>query len=487
MQTRRTFLKSSLLGASALSLNYIPASAMGANDRLRAAVLGVGGRGNNHCEAFAALENVQLVAVADPDLRRAEGTKKRWEEKIGTEITAYQDPRKLLEDKSIDVVSVASCNHWHTLLSLWSAEAGKHVYCEKPCSHTLFESRQLVNAMKRYGILIQHGTQHRSNPKWQGAARAFQSGKYGKPIALFAYVNRTRNGIGFKPVQDPPKELDWNLWLGPVDYQPYTENNFVYNWHWFWNTGDGEIGNNGVHMFDLSRLAAGNPHVQPRTVQSFGTRLINAPDDGYKDQGETPSIQAAVYDLDGLPVYYSCCNLRDKNNPWKSMETAHFVTDEGVVTNSQFISNDGKSSPLDPEFNPEKSVNFLNGTVDHFQNFVDCVRANTPEKLVAPIVEGHYSTSLCHLGNISYRTGRQATLAECMDSISDHPLLVKEVEAALANVKSLIPALNLEKDVPFTLGQKLEFDSETEKFVSNPAADALLRRPGRGEFVVKEY
>lgn len=481
MTNRRNFLKSSALGAAGLCTFHLPASAQGANERLRIGVLGVGSRGNDHCKEFSSMENVELAAVADPDQYRSQGTKKRWEEKTGKEILAFQDPRKIIEDPSIDAVSVASCNHWHALLSLWAAETGKHVYVEKPCSHTLFEGRQLVNAMKKYSVCIQHGSQRRSGNQWYQAAAAFRSGKYGKPKALFAYANRTRLGIGYQPKMDPPAHLDWNLWLGPADYEPYHANLVPYKWHFFWNTGDGEIGNNGVHFFDGCRIAAGDPHAHAKSVLAFGTRVVRSEDGSFKDQGETPSIQAAVYDFNGLPCYFTSCSLRKKDSTWKPLETARFYTDEGYVTEyGTFVSNSGETTKLDVEFQKPQPGG-------HFVNFVTCIRENTPEKLNAPIVEGHYSTAFCHLGNISYRTGRDASLAECLEAIGDEPILRARLDETLKNAQDFIPEISLEKDVRFTLGTKLEMDSETEKFTNCEAANALLRKPGRGEFVVREY
>lgn len=482
MASRRHFLKSTLLGASALSLNYVPASTLGANERIRVGVLGVGGRGNDHCKEFSSMANVQLAAVADPDDLCAQGTKKRWEESVGAEIQAFQDPRRIIEDQSIDVVSVASVNHWHALLTLWAAEAGKHVYVEKPCCHTIFEGRQLVNATKKYGVLIQHGTQNRSVDSWRLTAAAFQSGKYGKPKAVFAHANRPRNGIGFKPEIDPPQTLNWDLWLGPVNYVRYRQNIVPYLWHWYWNTGDGEIGNNGVHFFDLCRLALGNPYAHPKKTLCFGSRIVNAPKDDYRDQGETPTIQAVLYEMDGIPCYFSSCNLRDKESDWKPIETAQFITEDGVLSRGAFVTNSGESVPIDGSIEFAKAQP---GT--HFENFINCVRENAPEKLNAPIREGLYSTAFCHLGNISYRVGRPAPLSECLDSISEHPLLRSCVEGALANAQSLLKdGVDLTK-IPFTLGQKIEMDSSTEKFTNSPEANALLRAPGRGEYVVRDY
>lgn len=483
MSSRRHFLKAAALSACGVCcVSVLPAGAVGANDRVRVGVLGVGGRGNDHCKEFSKLENVQVAAIADPHNDRLLGTKTRWESQLGTEIRAFQDPRRILEDASIDAVSVAACNHWHSLLTLWGAEAGKHVYVEKPCSHTVFEGRQLVNAAKKYGVCIQHGTQRRSDDGWRRASAAFQSGKYGKPLAVFAHANRVRNGIGFKPVTAPPASLDWNMWLGPADYAPYHENLVNYNWHWFWNTGDGEIGNNGVHFFDVCRMGAGDPHVQPRKVFSFGTRVVNAPADGWRDQGETPRFQIAVYDLDGLPCFFESCNLREKKDgPWQPLENAFFYTTDGIISGgANFTANDGTQVPLDVEFTPAQPGG-------PFGNFINCVRANSPEKLNAPIEEGHYSASFCHLANISYRSGRDASLDECLAAAGENPILRKRLGETLENLQTALPGHDIRKDVRYTLGAELEVDPNAERFTNNDAANALLKKPGRGEFVVKEY
>lgn len=481
--SRRQFLKTTAASATVLGLStqFLPAHAQGANERVGVAVIGLGGQGNFHAQTYQSRDDAEVLYVVDADRKRAEAAKKRLEEKFQATPRALQEVRQALEDASVDAISIATCNHWHALMTVWGCQAGKHVYVEKPCSHTLWEGRQCVNAAKKYKVCVQHGTQRRSEANWYLAAAAFRSGKYGKPTAVEAFAHRPRTGLGFKPTTTPPESLDWNLWVGPSAMQPYHGNLVPYNWHWFWNFGNGEIGNNGPHHFDMCRLALGDPHQHPTQVFSWGTRVWKGEKGNFvTDQAQTPNVQAACYLFGEIPCYFAACNLRSAN--WIPRETAFFHTDEGYVTNEGgpvFVAKDGSKT----------KIGTVEGTLSlpqpggAFGNFLQCVKENAPEKLNAPIEEGHYSTAMCHLGNLSYRLGRKATWEECCKAMNNE--MRERAEAILDNVGAVLEGCDVRKELSFVAGETISISNETETF-SQPQADALLTKPPREPFAVPE-
>ncbi len=249
-----------------------------------------------------------------------------------------QDLRKALDDKDLDAVSIAAPNHWHTLLAIWACQAGKDVYVEKPCSHTVLEGRKLVEAARKYDRIVQHGTQSRSDPSWIAEVAAVRSGKYGKLLVAYGYASKPRRSIGFKPAKQPPKELDFDIWLGPAPEQPYHENIVHYNWHWFWDFGNGEIGNQGVHQMDIARWAMPDG-AAPKAVVSLGGRF------GYKDQGQTPNTQLTIIDFGGPKLFFEDRGLVDSRTTKVANE---FYTDQGVIKNGKFFARgkkDGEPLP----------------------------------------------------------------------------------------------------------------------------------------------
>ena len=478
---RRQFIRNAAaITGAAIVVTPIPARAFGANDRVGVAVIGTGGQGGTHINEYGGNKNVQLLWAVDADRNRAESAKKTIADKFSMEVKTEQDMRKMLEDPAVDAVSVVTCNHWHTLASILALQAGKHVYVEKPCSQNLFEGRQLARAAAKYGKCVQHGTQNRSDNNWLRGGVAWASGKYGKPIALQAFANRPRGSLGFKSEGNPPANLDWNLWIGPAAMTPYHANLVPYNWHWFWNTGNGEIGNNGVHYFDLCRIAltALNPKVQhPSNTVMFGTRFFNDPQNNHCDQAETPNIQLGIYDYDGIPLIFQSCNFAADG--WHKRETAWFVTEDGFIESDNFTSNSGERTKITGVDITERQPG------GPFGNFIDCVKNNTPDKVNAPILEGHYSAAVCHLGNASYRMGELTTLAKCREAVGDNAIMQTVIDETLSNVKNVLgDGIDLAKDVPWTLGKKLSINNDTEVFDGDEKATALLTRPERDPFIV---
>ena len=242
----------------------------GANDRVRIAVAGLNGRGQSHLGGWLGGKNVEVAYTIDPDSRvlsrSMSGLEKRTKGKFTTK--AASDVRKVLEDKSLDAISVVTPNHWHSLITIWAAQAGKHVYVEKPMSHDVVEGRVCVEAQKKYGVVIQHGTQRRSNAGIAGLHQMLKSGKLPRLKIAYGYCCKPRSGIGHKPVEAPPAHLDWDLWKGPAVIDQYHANYVHYNWHWFWESGNGDLNNQGTHQLDVARWAVSYTHLTLPTIYS---------------------------------------------------------------------------------------------------------------------------------------------------------------------------------------------------------------------------
>src|SRR3954466_6191052 len=288
--TRRNFLKTTLATAAAVNIPFPSITQeISPSDEVRVAVIGFHGRGGDHISGFSNRKGVRLTALCDVDSMGLDGAVKRMQEK-GIKIEPYKDVRKLLESKGIDAVSIATPNHWHSLMAIWAMQAGKDVYVEKPISHVVREGRRVMEAAQKYGRMLQHGTQQRSDPGRASEIAAVQSGKYGKLLVSKGFWSSPVWGIGHKESPAPPAELDFNLWLGPAPEQPYHGNLVHYNWHWFWDFGNGDIGNQGIHEVDVARWAIKGAQL-PARVWSLGGRFAEG------DQGQTPNMQMAVLEF----------------------------------------------------------------------------------------------------------------------------------------------------------------------------------------------
>lgn len=491
--SRRDFLRTAaagaaltLTGSSALAQRRKKAVAakpsakiLGANDRIHVAVAGIKGRGGNHISEFAAMDGVQVSCLVDPDSRLFASRIKDVERLGGNTPHCVQDIRRALDQKQIDVVSIATCNHWHSLMTVWACQAGKDVYVEKPCSHNVFEGRMCVEFARHFKRIVQHGTQSRSDQRWARSVAAARSGKYGKLLVTKAWASKVRWTIGFKPVKEPPKELDFDLWLGPAPLQPYHENLVHYNWHWFWDTGNGEIGNQGVHQMDIARWSLG-PLTRPFTVISMGGRWVDEPD--FKDQGQTPNEQLAVMDFGGTLLVFEVRGLNGKKGPGGKQFNQHvdneFYLEEGTIRGGRFYPKGGKDSE------PLVSVEIDTRPGDHFKNFIDAVRSRRQEDLNADILEGHLSSALCHLANISYRLGQEVPFGQGYDALGSSEHVQASIKAIEEQLEGAL-GMDLTKS-KYQLGAKLTFDPKTEKFIDNAEANKLLTRDYRRPFVVPD-
>ena len=429
-ESRRSFLKTGAKAAAGIAAaDHLrawasPERVLGANDRVRVAICGLHGRGENHIQGYAALKDVEIAAFCDIDdsvlrQRVAEAAQ------LGVRPKTYTDVRKLLDDKSIDAISIATPNHWHSLMAIWGCQAGKDVYVEKPLSHNLWEGGQLVRAAAKYNRMVQHGTQGRSDPSLIEAVQKMREGLLGDLYLARGLCFKWRDTIGRTPVSSVPGGVDYDLWRGPAPATPFTKNHFHYNWHWFWAYGNGDLGNQGAHQIDMARLGLGLGF--PNKISAIGGHFV------FDDDQETPNTLncAFQYDLPGGKRALLEFEVRHWiTNPEAGIGVAHETASTGAAhpklgpeagsRNSigdifygskgcLAVSNDGGYKTwLGKEHEPGPSLGETKED-GHFENFVACVRSRKKEDLRAPVAEGHVSCGLIHLANASYRLGRTLT------------------------------------------------------------------------------
>lgn len=483
--TRRDFMKSSMAAGAGLVMASPFSRVRGANDDIRVAAVGIGGRGGSHIRAFDNMSGVRVAALCDVDRNILDRCTKPFKD-ANKPIDTYVDIRQLLEDKNIDAISIATTNHWHSLATVWACQAGKDVYVEKPCSHNIFEGRKCVEAARKYKRIVQHGTQSRSSRSWARQVAAVASGKYGKLLVSKAWASKNGQGrwsIGFKEHKEPPENLDFNIWLGPAPQQSYHENIVHYNWHWFWDFGNGEIGNQGVHQMDIARWAIPGGRL-PNSVISMGGRWVNSTEGHppYTDQAQTPNCQLTVMDFGGPLLVFEVIGLVDRagldGKKYPPKVTNEFFLDEGVIKGGKFYPNGSDEGEDIVDIDVEM------GPGDIFENFIHCMRTRKRRDLHANIVNAHLSSACCHLGNISYRLGQQVSGTTRPDVLDKHDQVAKSWETIQQTVKGTL-GLDLSKHT-YQLGPMLKFNPRKEQFVDNEDADKLLTRPYRAPFVVPE-
>jgi predicted dehydrogenase len=480
-QNRRQFLGRSLaagIGAGfAIAGTKSSGRILGANDTIRIGVAGINGRGGSHVDEFTRMKGVEITYLIDVDTRTFASKVKAIKARGGSEPKTVQDIRKALEDKNLDAVSVATPNHWHSLITYWAIQAGKDVYVEKPCSHNVHEGRVILDAARQHNRIVQHGTQSRSDSHWAELAAAVQNGTYGKLLVSRALCYKPRGSIGYKPNTTPPEQVDFNLWLGPAPEQPFHANLVHYNWHWFWDFGCGDIGNQGVHQMDIARWIIPGATL-PKTVQSLGGRF------GYSDQGQTPNTQLTLMDFGDTQLIFEVRGLKtDGYLGEKIGNIAHF--EAGVVAPGKgglrFFPKgkaDGPGEPL-----PKTAASKRGPGNGHFGNFIAAVRSRKVSDLNADIEQGHYSAALCHLANISYRLGETVPFYKTTKALGDN----KEMYESLARMEEHIGDNGVKFDgLTYKLGRKLTVDARAEAFVGDPEANKLLTREYRKPFVVPD-
>lgn len=484
---RRQFLKNSALATASLSLApslvraqdaASTARVPGSNGDIRLAVVGLNGRGKNHFDGFSKLKGVRVVAICDVDSAVLNRIRDLAQKELGSVPETYQDFRKLIENKDIDAVSLATPNHWHSLGGIWAAQAGKDIYVEKPISHNLWEGRQLVSAARKYQRMVQAGTQTRSSYAIKEAIAWLRAGNLGK-IKLgraLCYKRRASIGKATEPLKIPAT-VDYDLWCGPAPKEKELwRKRLHYDWHWVWPTGNGDLGNQGVHQVDMVRWGLGYQQVAPR-VFSFGGRL------GYDDDGTTPNTLIAWLDYPDVPVMFEVRGLpqktgADKMDQYRGQNgiSAVFECEGGFM----IFPNYSTAIAFD---NDAKELKKWHGADDHFANFIQAVRSRKVSDLTADILEGHLSAAIVHQANISYQLGARKSPDQVRDAVKHDPA----VADALGRVEEHLAANDVDvKHTGLTLGPVLEMNPQTERFTNSEAANQRLTREYRAPFVVPE-
>jgi predicted dehydrogenase len=473
-QSRREFLKTGVAASTVFSTFTIAGTkasgqVLGANEVIRVAVAGINGRGGSHISEFGGGKESQITYLIDPDSRLFESRTKSVKNKGGNTPTCVQDFRLALDDKNVDVLSIAAPNHWHAPLTIFAVQAGKDVYVEKPASHNISEGRIAVELARKHNRIVQHGTQGRTGNTGSYAAELAKSGKVGKLLVSRGLCYKGRASINFKEPSAPPSQLDFNLWLGPAQERPYHGNLVHYNWHWFWDFGNGDIGNQGVHEIDKARWGIPGATL-PKSVISIGGRF------GYKDQGETANTQIAIFDYGDTQLIFEVRGLKtEKFHGQGTGNIYHY--EEGALAGGKFFPK-GSDKPIDLDFKPEIKRGPGGG---HFGNFLAAVRSRKVEDLNADILEGHYSSALCHLANASYRLGTDVAYDSQMKAFGDNKAAVESIERMNEHLKG--NGLKLE-DLTYRVGRMLRFDPQAEKFVGDEQANTLLTRNYRAPFAI---
>jgi predicted dehydrogenase len=394
-----------LIGGAAAAGPLRPSALASANDTVRVACVGIRGKIIDHVRPYLAMRNVEVAALCDVDESVLDERLAEVERRTKKRPARYVDIRKVLEDKSIDVISIATPNHSHTLQTVWACQAGKDVYIEKPCSHNMFEARQIVAAAKKYGRIVQHGTNQRSEGGVREGVRQLREGLIGEVYMARALCFKWRDTIGRAPVEPVPPGVHYDLWLGPAPKRPFTRNRFHYNFHWIWEYGNGDFGNQGLHQIDVARWGLGVTY--PTKISAMGGHFM------FDDDQETPNTLTATFEFDAegkkkllvADVRHWITNHEAKiggGEPKKDPNSIGnlFYGSKGYLA----VENYGNySSFLGREQEPGPS---LRQSGNHWANFIQAVRSRDQSELNAPIEEGAISTTLVHLGNISYRLGR---------------------------------------------------------------------------------
>jgi len=472
--SRRQFLRTSAVATAAASVPLACRSAVArSSSDVRLAVIGVHGRGKSHIRGFGS----QVVALCDVDQHVLADRAKS----VGHHVDTFRDYRQLLDRKDIDAVSIATPNHLHSLIGITAIQAGKDVYVEKPVSHNVWEGRQLVNAARKYDRIVQCGTQSRSSPSLAEAVAFVREGKLGPIEYAVGTCYKPRPSIGKldKPLKIP-SWIDYELWCGPaakVDlYRPHLH----YDWHWDFNTGNGDMGNQGIHQMDIARWFLGESALSPRVI-SIGGRL------GYIDAGNTPNTQIVYHDFEKAPLIFETRGLpRSKaaQKAWGSSMDNYRGSRIGVVVQCRdgyvLVPSYSSATAFDHDGH---QVAQWNGGGNHFQNFLKAVESRKISDLNADILEGHLSSALCHTGAVSHRIGHKESAREIAAQVRSNPRLSDSFDRMAKHLDA--NEVDIEHNT-ITLGPWLEMDPKTERFTNSGAANKLLTRVYRKPFVVHD-
>ena len=481
-RTRREFLEQSMFATAAAlaatsGTSVFARQAGGSvspNDTINVAVIGSGGRGGSHVGAFAGNQamNTRITYMVDPDemnsRRLAQQVAKR---QGGTEPKVVRDMRQVFDDQSVHVVSIATPNHWHSLAAIWAMQAGKDVYVEKPISHNVSEGRRVVEAATKLNRICQVGTQCRSNPGTRDGISFIHGGGIGDVKVSRGLCYKPRGPIGPRGTYEVPASVDYDLWCGPAPKDPLTRRNLHYDWHWVWPTGNGDLGNQGIHQMDIARWALKEPGIGDAVI-SDGGRL------GYEVAGDTANTQVVIVPYGNRSLVFEVRGL--ETAALRDAKVGNIVEGEhGYVVFPSYTS----STAFDTT---GRAIRTFNGGGDnlHYANFIAAVRSRRRQDLQADASEGHPSSALCHLGNVSYLLGEKVTVEAATKrlgglKVSDNVLETFErTRKHLADNEVDLAATKL------TMGAWLTIDQKTERFTNNDKANTMLTREYRAPYVV---
>lgn len=483
--TRRSFLKTSALAVGAGLTARLSSSAWanprGANEAVRLGLVGLSWKGTAHIKQLLKQPGARIVALCDVDPRPLA---RAVEQVRGAGLTPFAttDARKLFERADVDAVVIATCNHWHALQTVWACQAGKDVYVEKPMAHTVWEGRKIIEAAERYGRVVQVGTQRRSDPGLQELARYLQSGALGKVRYVHTVIYHERKEIG-RRLPWYPDWLDYDLYCGPAPVTPLRRNQLHYDWHWSWDTGNGEIGNNGVHVLDLA-LAFTGQKAPPRRVFSLGGRY------GIDDSAETPNTMFTVCDYADTPIYFEHRALQARPGAGHMDQLRGLREGVCVLCEGGHAVAMAGGAAYDAQGKKIKSF-AGDGGQGHMGNFLQAVRSRQAQSVTAPPTIGHAPTVLAHLGNISYRLGRAAPTEVAQRALEPFPAATDTLGALQKHLGG--HGIDLARQ-PFVVGPWLELDRTGDQIEAVTGGDEktleaaryLLRETARPPYVMPE-
>ncbi len=478
--SRRDFLATSAATAASFTLlNSTSVFAAGVSD-IRVATIGVRGRGENHLYGLA--DNI--VAICDVDEEILHQRADKFEEKTKRKVERLGDYRKLLERKDIDAVTIATPNHTHALIAVAAAQAGKDVYCEKPIAQTIWESRQVVAAARKYDRIIQCGTQARSSDSIKSAVEFVRSGELGNLRYVVGLCYKPRPSIGkLDTALEIPSTINYDLWCGPAEMKDIYRPSLHYDWHWDFNTGNGDMGNQGIHQMDVARWFLGVDTLAPR-VLSIGGRL------GYEDAGNTPNTQIAYFDYPDAPLIFETRGLphsKTGQERWEASMDKYRGSQVGNVVQCEkgYILVGNSYMDASAYDNTGKLIKgWKNKELPHYANWLNAVAARNNSLLNAEIQEGHLSSSLCFMGSISHRLGQEKNAAEIAEVVAGRELLANSFDRMASHLRA--NDVDIDGAELLTLGAQLELDTQSEMFVGNDAANELRTRKQRAPFIIPD-
>lgn len=477
---RRTFLKSavSVIGVAGLAGGAVRSCTRSPNEDVRLAFVGLQRRGPQLIRLFREVPGVRVTALCDCDTEFLDRETRKLHDE-GVVVRKYVDYRRLIEDKDIDAVVLATPDHWHALMTVWACQAGKEIYVEKPVSHNLWEGRRMVEAARKYNRVVQAGTQERSDVGLIAAAEYMASGALGKIELARAFCRPMKRSIGRADgTQKIPVSCNYDLFQGPAPLVPLRRRKLHYDWHFFWDTGTGDTGNRGVHVLDDTWWMTGCTQL-PRNVMSLSGRF------GWNDDGETPNTHLAYFDTKPVPMLLQILSLPIDKPLRLRKAFRHVPANLGFECEGGYVAarrGGATAYDLDGQIMREFPGDGGNG---HYANFIEAVRSRNVKDLKAEIGAGHLTTALCHLANISHLTGRRASPDEIAAEKGTPDVLVTETNRLLEHLQFNQVDITANR---VTLGTALTFDPQTERFTGDhsQAANAILSRRYRPPYTMPQ-